>query len=57
MTADEAAALDPGVPDELSRQPDVLVVGGGMVGLATAVMCHRAGLGRVTVLEQGTLGH
>jgi glycine oxidase len=56
LTADETAALDPGAPADLDRRPDVLVVGGGMVGLATAVMCRRAGLGRVTVLEQGTLG-
>jgi glycine/D-amino acid oxidase-like deaminating enzyme len=30
----------------------VLVVGGGMVGLATAVACRRAGLGRVVLLER-----
>jgi glycine oxidase len=46
------AALHPGVPDGLDRRPDVLVVGGGLVGLATAVACRRAGLGRVVVLER-----
>jgi glycine/D-amino acid oxidase-like deaminating enzyme len=52
----EVAALDPGVPDRLPRTPDVLVVGGGMVGVATAVSCRRAGLGTVALLEGATLG-
>ena len=47
--------LDPGVPEGLDRRPDVLVVGGGVVGLATAALCQRAGLGRVVVLERGRL--
>jgi glycine oxidase len=46
------AALTPGVPDRLDRRPDVLVVGGGVVGLVTAVACRAAGLGRVVVLER-----
>ena len=56
-TADPADwdALDPGVPGELDRRPDVLVVGGGVVGLATAVCCRRAGIGRVLVVEAGRL--
>jgi len=45
------AALDPGVPDDLDRHPDVLVIGGGVIGLATALFCGRAGLGRVVVIE------
>jgi glycine oxidase len=52
----EVAALDPGVPDRLPRTPDVLVVGGGMVGVATAVSCRRAGLGTVALVERSTLG-
>jgi glycine/D-amino acid oxidase-like deaminating enzyme len=48
----ERAALEPGVPGDLDHAPDVLVVGGGAVGLAVAVACRRAGLGRVVVLEQ-----
>jgi glycine oxidase len=52
----EVAALDPGVPDRLPRTPDVLVVGGGMVGVATAVSCQRAGLGTVALVERSTLG-
>ncbi len=46
--------LEPG-PGALDRRPDVLVVGGGVVGLATAALCRRAGLGRVEVVERGRL--
>jgi glycine oxidase len=53
---DEARArLDPGPPERLDRTPDVLVVGGGVVGLATAALCRRAGLGRVLLVERGRL--
>jgi glycine oxidase len=53
--ADVLAALEPGVPPDLDRRPDVLVVGGGAVGLATAALCSRAGLGRVVVIERDRL--
>ncbi len=53
---DEVQALDPGVPDRLPRTPDVLVVGGGIVGVATALSCRRAGLGTVALVERFTLG-
>lgn len=33
----EHGVLDSGVPTDLDRRPDVLVVGGGVLGLATAV--------------------
>jgi glycine/D-amino acid oxidase-like deaminating enzyme len=49
------AALEPGVPPDLDRRPDVLVVGGGVIGLATAALCTRAGLGRVTLIERERL--
>ena len=49
-------ALDPGVPDRLPRTPDVLVVGGGIVGMSTAVSCQRAGLGTVALVERFTFG-
>jgi glycine oxidase len=42
--------------DALERQPDVLVVGGGIVGVATALACHQAGLGRVSLVEGDRLG-
>ncbi len=45
------AMLDPGVPDGLDRHPDVLVIGGGVIGMATALFCRRAGLGRVLLIE------
>jgi glycine oxidase len=47
--------LDPG-PSGLDRSYDVLVAGGGVIGLVTALLCRRAGLGRVAVLEAGRLG-
>ena len=49
--ADALPILDPGHAD-LDRTPDVLVVGGGIVGLAAAVMCRRAGIERVQVIER-----
>jgi glycine/D-amino acid oxidase-like deaminating enzyme len=51
LDAADHGALDPGVPANLDRRPDVLVVGGGVIGLATAVFCRRARLGRVLVIE------
>lgn len=52
---DALAVLDPG-PADLTRTPDVLVIGGGAVGLAAAVMCRRAGLGAVQVIERERCG-
>jgi glycine oxidase len=56
LSDDERAALSPRTPagPDLDRRPDVLVVGGGAVGLSVAVACVRAGLGRVVVLERDT---
>jgi glycine/D-amino acid oxidase-like deaminating enzyme len=51
----ERLVLDPG-PNSFDPRPDVLVVGGGAVGLATAVMCRRAGLGSVQVIERERCG-
>lgn len=55
VDAADLAALDPGVPADLDRQPEVLVVGGGVIGLATAVFCRRAGISRVLVVEAARL--
>jgi glycine oxidase len=56
LSDQERAWLDPGVPEHLDRRPDILVVGGGIVGTATAVACTQAGLGSVVVLEKEQLG-
>jgi glycine/D-amino acid oxidase-like deaminating enzyme len=56
LTAQERVALDPGVLDELDLRPDVLIVGGGMLGLAIAVACRGAGVDRVTIVERHVLG-
>lgn len=53
-TPDELAALDPGVPAEWKATPDVLVVGGGVIGLCVAVECTRAGMS-VLLVERGRL--
>jgi glycine/D-amino acid oxidase-like deaminating enzyme len=51
---DDLAALDPGPPDALPRTTDVLVVGGGQIGLATAAACTGAGMS-VILIERGRL--
>jgi len=56
LTAEERAALAPGLPGDLNRRPDVLVVGGGVVGVSTAVACRQAGLGSVVLIERDRLG-
>jgi glycine oxidase len=56
LTAAERAALGRGhaaIPD---RRPDILVVGGGIMGVAVAAACHEAGLGSVLLIETGRLG-
>jgi glycine/D-amino acid oxidase-like deaminating enzyme len=55
LAPSELRRLNPGVPSDLERRPDVLIVGGGSIGLATAVAVRRAGLGRVLVLEKGAI--
>jgi glycine oxidase len=58
LTDAERAWLDPGLPEpaDLDVRPAVLVVGGGIVGVATAVACVRARLGSVVLLERDQLG-
>lgn len=56
LSAAEGAALDPGVPEDLPRQPDVLVVGGGILGVATADACAGAGAGSVLLVDKARLG-
>jgi glycine oxidase len=56
LTAAERAALQPGVHEALNFRPDVLVVGGGVVGITAALACERAGLGSVVLIERDQLG-
>jgi glycine oxidase len=56
LDATERALLRPGVPAYLERSPDVLVVGGGIVGCATAAACVQAHLGSVVLIEREALG-
>ena len=54
LSAEERAFLDPG-PGALDAHPDVLVVGGGIVGVAAARACAEAGLGRVVLIDRSAL--
>jgi glycine oxidase len=56
LTPAERATLGRGDGDVPDERPDVLVVGGGIVGVATAAACHEAGLGTVALIETGRLG-
>ncbi|MBO0714656.1 MAG: FAD-binding oxidoreductase, partial [Acidimicrobiales bacterium] len=56
LSAGDRAALDPGVADDLPRRPDVLVVGGGILGATTADACAGAGAGSVLLVDKATLG-
>ncbi len=52
----ERSALNGGAHVAPDSRPDVLIVGGGIVGVATALACQMAGLGRVSLVEAGALG-
>jgi glycine/D-amino acid oxidase-like deaminating enzyme len=56
LTADERAQLGRGAGTISLSRPDILVVGGGIAGVATAAACHVAGLGSVLLIEAGRLG-
>jgi NADPH-dependent 2,4-dienoyl-CoA reductase/sulfur reductase-like enzyme len=56
LTAKERAQLGRGAGTISLSTPDVLVVGGGIVGVAIAAACHDAGLGSVLLIEAGRLG-
>jgi glycine oxidase len=56
LTSAERAGLGRGAGVIPPGRPDILVVGGGIVGVATAVACHEAGLGSVLLIEAGRLG-
>lgn len=56
LSATERAQLGRGAGIIAEPHPDVLVVGGGIVGAATAATCHATGLGSVLLIEAGRLG-
>jgi glycine oxidase len=56
LTAYERAVLARSDDSVDGATPDVLVVGGGIVGVATAFACADAGLGAVLLIETGRLG-
>ena len=45
LTSQERATLGRTDGPEDGQRPDLLVVGGGVLGVATAAACHQAGLG------------
>jgi glycine oxidase len=56
LTPDQRAMLGQGAGTIASRRPDVLVIGGGIVGVAVAASVHAARLGSVQLIEAGRLG-
>src|SRR5215831_7374485 len=56
LTTEERAQLGRGAGTISLSRPDILVVGGGIAGVATAAACHDAGLGSVLLIEAGRLG-
>lgn len=39
-----------------SQNTDVLIIGGGVIGLAIARELHKQGMRRITLLEKGVVG-
>jgi glycine/D-amino acid oxidase-like deaminating enzyme len=56
LTPQERAVLGRADGDIAGATPDVLVVGGGILGVTTAAACAEAGLGDVLLIETGRLG-
>src|SRR5580698_5173214 len=56
LTDTERATLGRGDGAIDDPRPDVLVVGGGILGVATAAACVAAGIGSVLLVETGRLG-
>jgi glycine/D-amino acid oxidase-like deaminating enzyme len=56
LSAEERAQLGRGAGTISLSTPDILVVGGGIAGVAIAAACHGAGLGSVLLVEGGRLG-
>src|SRR5258708_25928187 len=56
LTPDQRASLGRDAGTIADLRPDVLVIGGGMLGVAIASSVHDAGLGTVQLIEAGRLG-
>jgi glycine/D-amino acid oxidase-like deaminating enzyme len=56
LTEAERAALGRADADVAGARPDVLVVGGGIMGVAAAAACVAAGIDSVLLIETGRLG-
>jgi glycine/D-amino acid oxidase-like deaminating enzyme len=56
LTAGERATLGRRDSELADATPDVLVVGGGILGVCTAAACVEVGLGSVLLIETGRLG-
>ncbi|MGN6795483.1 MAG: NAD(P)/FAD-dependent oxidoreductase [Streptosporangiaceae bacterium] len=56
LTADQRAVLGRDAGTIADPQPDILVIGGGILGVAIAASVHDAGLGSVQLIEAGRLG-
>jgi glycine oxidase len=56
LTPAERAALGRADGEVAGARPDVLVIGGGIMGVAAAAACVAAGIGSVLLIETGRLG-
>jgi glycine oxidase len=56
LTEPERKELGRGFGTISEPRPDVLIIGGGIAGVATATACHQAGVGSVLLIESGRLG-
>lgn len=56
LSAEERSVLDPGPRSGIDLKPDVLVVGGGAMGVLTARALHRSGFGSVVLVESERIG-
>src|SRR5258708_35567754 len=56
LTEADGAQLGRGAGTISLSRPDILVVGGGIAGVATPAACHDAGLGSVLLIEAGRAG-
>ena len=56
LTAEQRAVLGRDAGTIADPRPDVLVIGGGILGVAIAASVHDAGLGSVQLIDAGRLG-